>query len=123
MLINSHSNAEGQMQHCLVVPQMVVATSLMELQSHTCSVESKHDGGVLLGGQNFQAVLTLPMTDSLTGMLYLWYMPQLVAQYVNVRMFEYCHWRALCRCQACCCAVFELLLWRCPSTVTTALRE
>lgn len=67
MLINSHTTADGQLQHCLAVPQMVMATSLMELQSDTCSVESIHDGGVLLGAHHFQTVLTLPLADSLTG--------------------------------------------------------
>ena len=77
MLINSHTNADGQLQHCLAVPRMVVATSLMELQSDTCSVESRHDGGVLLGAHHFQTVLTLPLPDSLTGTLFLSTMLQL----------------------------------------------
>lgn len=70
ILINSHTDAEGQLQHCLAVPRMAVATSLMELQPDTCSVDTVHDGGVLLG-DHFQAVLTLPLADTLTGTLYL----------------------------------------------------
>lgn len=71
VLINSHTDAEGQLQHCLAVPRMAVATSLMELQPDTCSVDTIHDGGVLLGAHHFQAVLTLPLVDNLTGTLYL----------------------------------------------------
>ena len=69
ILINSHADADGQLQHCLAVPRMAVATSLMELQPDTCSVDTVHDGGVLLGAHHFQAALTLPMADSLTGIL------------------------------------------------------
>lgn len=90
MLINSHTNADGQLQHCLAVPRIAVATSLMELQPETCSVESRHDGGVLLGAHHFQAVLTLPMTDSLAGTLYLSDMQLTLCNSQDAQ--KHCHW-------------------------------
>ena len=116
MLINSHTNADGQLQHCLAFPSMVLATSLMELQSDTCSVESKHDGGVLLGAQNFQTVLTLPMADSPTGTVHPSDMWQLT-------VYQCQNAQALCTRQAHCCALLELWLWRCPGVVTATLCE
>lgn len=68
MLINSHTNAEGQLQHCLTVPRMAVATALMELPPDIRSMFSRLDGGVLLGAHHFQATLTLRKADSPTGM-------------------------------------------------------
>lgn len=68
LLINSHTNASGQLQHCLTVPRMAVATALMELPPDMRSMFSRLDGGVLLGAHQFQATLTLPMPESPTGM-------------------------------------------------------
>ena len=65
MLIDSHTNADAQLQHCLTVPRMAVATALMELPS----MFSVHNGGVLLGANHLQAVLTLPIPEHLTGTL------------------------------------------------------
>ena len=68
MLINSHTNAQGQLQHCLTVPRMAVATALMELPPDMRSMFSRLDGGVLLGAHRFQATLTLPMPECPKGM-------------------------------------------------------
>lgn len=68
LLMNSHTNASGQLQHCLTVPRMAVATALMELPPDMRSMFSRLDGGVLLGAHQFQATLTLPMPESPTGM-------------------------------------------------------
>lgn len=67
MMIDSRTNAEGHLQHCLTVPRMAVATALMELPPDIRSMFSRHNGGVLLGAQNFKAMLTLPGVSSVTG--------------------------------------------------------
>ena len=67
MMIDSHANGEGHLQHCLTVLRLAVATALMELPPDIRSMFSRHDGGVLLGAQNLKAMLTLPGDTSMTG--------------------------------------------------------
>ena len=62
--VNSHTTAEGQLQHCLAVPRLALATALMELPPDIRSMVSKFDGGVLVGALGFQATLTLPAVAS-----------------------------------------------------------
>lgn len=66
-MIDSHTNAKGQLQHCLTVPRMAVATALMELPPDIRSIFRRHDGGVLLGAHSFQATLTLPLDQTPAG--------------------------------------------------------
>ena len=65
--IDSHTTAGGQLQHCLAVPRLAVATALMELPPDIRSMVSRFEGGVLMGALGFQAILTLPVVAS--GML------------------------------------------------------
>ncbi len=65
--IDSHTTAGGQLQHCLAVPRLAVATALMELPPDIRSMVSRFEGGVLMGALGFQATLTLPIVAS--GML------------------------------------------------------
>ncbi len=65
--IDSHATAGGQLQHCLAVPRLAVATALMELPPDIRSMVSRFEGGVLMGALDFQATLTLPIVAS--GML------------------------------------------------------
>ncbi len=65
--IDSHTTAGGQLQHCLAVPRLAVATALMELPPDIRSMVSRFEGGVLMGALGFQATLTLPIMAS--GML------------------------------------------------------
>ena len=65
--IDSHTTAGGQLQHCLAVPRLAVATALMELPPDIRSMVSRFEGGVLMGALGFQAILTLPIVAS--GML------------------------------------------------------
>ncbi len=65
--IDSHTTAGGQLQHCLAVPRLAVATALMELPPDIRSMVSRFEGGVLMGALDFQATLTLPIVAS--GML------------------------------------------------------
>ncbi|DBA81627.1 TPA: hypothetical protein ACH3X1_007382 [Trebouxia sp. C0004] len=62
--IDSHTTAGGQLQHCLAVPRLAVATALMELPPDIRSMVSRFEGGVLMGALNFQATLTLPIVAS-----------------------------------------------------------
>ena len=64
--IDSHT-AGGQLQHCLAVPRLAVATALMELPPDIRSMVSRFEGGVLIGALGFLATLTLPIVAS--GML------------------------------------------------------
>ncbi|KAL0051145.1 hypothetical protein WJX82_002690 [Trebouxia sp. C0006] len=62
--IDSHATAGGQLQHCLAVPRLAVATALMELPPDIRSMVSRFEGGVLMGALDFQATLTLPIVAS-----------------------------------------------------------
>ena len=66
-MIDSHTDSDSQLRHCLTVPHLAVATALMELPPDICSMISRHDGGLLLGAQSFQAVLALPGHTTITG--------------------------------------------------------
>ncbi|KAA6426735.1 MAG: vacuolar sorting-associated 13F-like [Trebouxia sp. A1-2] len=61
--IDSHT-AGGQLQHCLAVPRLAVATALMELPPDIRSMVSRFEGGVLIGALGFLATLTLPIVAS-----------------------------------------------------------